>query len=150
MRGPGEMLGETALFARSDRRTATVVARTGSGFLELDREAFVSLRESHQEVDDLFLRILAERSAALTGRLAEVRDLPPGVLLARRLLELPGAANGDVKHAVTVSDLGGLSGLSSSQAAEELREMQERGWVRVNDGIEIVDSAALAAAASIR
>jgi DNA-binding IclR family transcriptional regulator len=71
-------------------------------------------------------------------------------LLARRLLELPGAANGDVKLAVTVSDLGGLSGLSSSEAAEELQAMQERGWVRVSDGIEIVDSAALAVAASIR
>jgi CRP/FNR family transcriptional regulator, cyclic AMP receptor protein len=139
VRGPGEMLGETALFARADRRTATGEARAASRFLELDAVAFGSLRAAHPEVDDLFLRILAERSASLTRRLAESADVDPRVRLARRLLDLPVGATPESPLPVTVDDLAGLSGLSHSQVAAELAEMQTRGWVGLVDGVAVLN-----------
>lgn len=146
LRGQGDMLGETALFASSQRRTATAIARTDAQLLSLDRAAFESLRQDHTEVADLFLRILAERAASLTHRLAEATQ-PPVQTLARRLLDLPPDVRGS--QAVTAADLGGLTGLSDTRVGEALGELESRGCVEiVSEGL-ILDRPAIRALASL-
>lgn len=149
MRGPGEMLGEMALFARSGRRTATTVTRAATRFLELDSASFDSLRATRPEVDDLFLRILAERSASLTWRLAEGDDLDPSVRLARRLLDLPTGGDPGAPTPVTDDDLAGLSGMSVQRVSDLLADLQRSDVIEHTDGVAILDRPALTRAASL-
>lgn len=145
--GPGDMVGETAVFARAARRTATVVARAPSRLLELDLDSFAALRAAHPVVGDLFLRILAERSAALSARMAE-GQLPAKERVARRLLDLP-RTDPDAALLVTQADLAGLSGVSLAELADALSALAALGAIASPEEPRVIDRPALTAAASL-
>ena len=143
MRGPGEMLGEMSLFAKEGRRSATAVARARSRLLELDSEAGQRVRRDHRELDELFLRILTERSAALSRRLAERRSISVEALVAHTLLELPGDP-GNSEIAVTHADLAGICGLAIGEVEIALRFLESQQLIDCTEGVKINDRTALA------
>ena len=143
MRGPGEMLGEMSLFAKEGRRSATAVARARSRLLELDSEAGQRVRRDHRELDELFLRILAERSAALSRRLADRRSISAEALVARTLLELPDQA-GDAAIPLTHPDLAGICGLAIGEVEIALRSLESQQLVECTEGVKITDRTAMA------
>jgi CRP-like cAMP-binding protein len=149
LRGPGEMLGEMSLFAKAGRRSATATARTRTRLLELDADAANRVRTDHRELDDLFLRILAERSATLSRRLAERGTISTEVLVARTLLELPAGTNADTAVPVTIGDLAGISGLGTDEVEIVIAAFESEQLVDCSEGVSILDRPAITAIASV-
>lgn len=149
LRGRGEMLGEMALFAKAARRSATSTARMRSRLLELDADACARVRAAHHELDDLFLRILAERSAALSRRLAERDAVTGDRRLASCLLGVPLEPEPRAAIPATARDIADLAGLDPSEAEIALGGLRDRGVITLDGGIEILDRPALSAMASL-
>jgi CRP-like cAMP-binding protein len=151
LRGPGEILGEMSLFAKARKRTATTTARARARLLELDADAAARVRGEHRELDDLFLRILAERSAALSRRFAERGSISAKTLVIRTMLELPVGPNADAPIPATIADLAGICGLSSDEVTRimETLESDELIHTQGSDGIKITDRSAMTHRASV-
>jgi CRP-like cAMP-binding protein len=152
LRGPGEMLGEMSLFAASGRRTASATARASTRLLELESAAGVRVRSEHRELDDLFLRILAERSAALSRRLAQRGSTAPDVLVARTVLDLPASTGPAAPAPVTAADVAGICGLSKGQVETALETFARGGLIALTqdpETLQITDRRALTQRASL-
>lgn len=149
VRGPGDLLGEMALFAKDERRSATATARTRSRLLELDSEACVLVRRDHPDVNDLLLQILAERSAALSRQLADRGRDSSQAAVVKSLLGLPVPADPDEPIPVTSWDLSGMSGLSEPEVEELIAVLQNESLIVWSRGVTIVDRPALEVIASL-
>ncbi len=69
--------------------------------------------------------------------------------LARVILELPWGHDPTASLPVTLSDLSGLSGVTTSQVDRELGSLEQRGVLRFSDGLQILDRPALVAVGSV-
>lgn len=145
--GPGELFGEMSLFTDRDERTATVVALDDVDTLTLRHGAFYDLLRSHPEVSEMFLRLLARRTARLTGLVAEAHFVPVEQRVARRLYEVGRLYLADglpVVVPLTQDDVAGLAGTTRPTANQALRRLEDLGVVRLARGrVEILDPPAL-------
>lgn len=151
--GPGDLIGELALFDPGPRSASAVavgdleLARLGNGPL------LAWLRE-HPEVAEGLLKALAQRVRKLNASRDDlvVTDVPGRVAKAlldltrrfgRPLADPPGAQR--VRHGLTQEELAQLVGASRETVNKALAEFVSRGWLRLQTrGAVLLDPAALA------
>jgi CRP/FNR family transcriptional regulator, cyclic AMP receptor protein len=144
----GEIFGEIALLDGRPR-TADATAMTDCELMLIDRRDFVDLLESQPEIALKLLELLCARLRKTTQQIEDVLFLDLPGRLAKQLLDLIGGAEGsarDRKISMTQRELGEMIGMSRESTNKQLREWEERDWVRIErGGITVLAPEALAA-----
>ena len=129
-------------------RTADATAMTDCELMLIDRRDFVGLLESQPEIALKLLELLCARLRKTSQQVEEVLFLDLPGRLAKQLLRLIGGAegsSGDCKVSMTQRELGEMIGMSRESTNKQLREWEERDWVRIErGGITILAPEALA------
>ncbi len=142
--GPGDLFGEIALMRPEARRTATIVSLERGETLSIDRSDLDDLRRHHPEVDDVLLRILADKVERYTRHLLEALYVPAEIRVLRRVLELDDiyADSGDIP--MTQASLATMAGTSRATVNKVLGEEVGRGTLELTRGrIAVRDREAL-------
>jgi CRP/FNR family cyclic AMP-dependent transcriptional regulator len=148
--GPGEMLGELALFDPGPRAaTATAIAPTR--LLELRHEDLTGILDGRPELSAQLLQSLARRLRRTNAALADLvfSDVPGRVAkalldLARRFGE-PIDEGVRLVHDLTQEELAQLVGASRETVNKALAEFGNRGWIRLEGrAVVILDESRLA------
>lgn len=132
--GPGEFLGETTLF---DKGTHIAYAKTLNdaevGFVE--RGNFFYFLERHPKTVFRIFGKMSEELKAFQSKLAERSYNSSKERLARFILKL-----GQEKIELSRAELAELAGVSSKTAIRTLGELEDRGFIKINDRrIEILN-----------
>ena len=134
--GPGEMLGELALFDPGPRAaTATAIAPTR--LLELRHDDLTGILAGRPELSSQLLQSLARRLRRTNAALADLvfSDVPGRV--AKALLDLATRFGERVNegirlvHDLTQEELAQLVGASRETVNKALSEFGNRGWIRL-------------------
>ncbi len=135
IRGPGETLGELAVVTQAER-SATVTALEPAETLVVRGSELRKLAQRHPSLDEVLVRLLAERVAFLSDRLVEAYTVDAETRVARRVLEL-GRVYGTTPP-ITIpliqDDLAALAGTSRATVNRVLREAERRGLVELGRG----------------
>jgi len=141
--GPGEMIGEVALFA-GRRRTATVTAIEPSDLLVLDRRDFLACLRRDPEVAIKLLGVLAVRIARMSELMEDVLFLNLPIRLAKKLLRLaqsdgePTPDGVRIKLKLTQEEWGDLVGTTRESINKQLRVWSDKGMVRMEGGFVVI------------
>ncbi len=139
IRGPGETFGELAVLTDAER-SATVTALEPGETLVVRGTELRRLSREHASIDEVLVRLLAERIAVLSERLVEAYTVDAETRVVRRVLEL-GRAYGDTAPVViplTQDDLAALAGTSRATVNRILRRVERDGLVELGRGRTIV------------
>ncbi len=147
--GPGELLGELALFDPGPRAaTATAIAPTR--LLELRHDDLTGILAGRPELSSQLLQSLARRLRRTNAALADLvfSDVPGRV--AKALLDLAQRFGERVDegvrlvHDLTQEELAQLVGASRETVNKALSEFGNRGWIRLEGrAVLILDEARL-------
>ena len=142
VRGPGEVLGELALF-EGGRRTATVVALERTETLVLTHASLNRLRDEDPRVDRYLAELLSRKLAETTGQMMEMLFLPVEKRVLRMLSRLADAfesGNGPTTVYIRQEDLAAMAGTRRQTVSRPLKEAEADGAIRIGRGrIEIRD-----------
>jgi len=134
--GPGEILGEVALYDPG-KRTATATALATSDLVELSHQGLLKILDARPEVSQHLLRSLALRLRRTNNTVADLifSDVPGRV--AKALLDL-GRRFGErtdtglrVTHDLTQEELAQLVGATRETVNKALAEFSNRGWLQL-------------------
>lgn len=148
--GPGEMLGELALFDPGPRAaTATAIAPTR--LLELRHDDLTGILDGRPQLSAQLLQSLARRLRRTNAALADLvfSDVPGRVSktlldMAKRFGE-PVNEGTRLVHDLTQEELAQLVGASRETVNKALAEFANRGWIRLEGrAVVILDEARLA------
>ena len=147
--GPGEAFGEMAMLADDHRRTSTIVAIEPVITLSLRFDEFRRLCDEHPDVQDLLVRMLAQRVDRLSSHLLDALYLSADGRVLRTLLDLceqyaDKGESVEVHLPLTQVEVAELSGASRPTANRYLRRLEQRGLIRLQRGqVTVVDVPAL-------
>jgi len=146
---PGAVLGEIA-FLDGGERTASVHAIEPVEALRLTRTAFQDVVARRQGLAMRLLRAMARRARQNNAVIEADRAYTSGPRLARFLLRLMiaggegGAADGQLKLALSQGELGNFAGMSREQINRQLSAWAESGVIGLKGGrVNIIDREAL-------
>jgi len=146
---PGAVLGEIA-FLDGGERTASVHAIEPVEALCLTRTAFQDVVARRQGLAMRLLRAMARRARQNNAVIEADRAYTSGPRLARFLLRLMiaggegGAADGQLKLALSQGELGNFAGMSREQINRQLSAWAESGVIGLKGGrVNIIDREAL-------
>jgi CRP/FNR family transcriptional regulator, cyclic AMP receptor protein len=149
----GEIFGEIALLDGRPR-SADVAAVTDCELMVINRRDFVPLMHDHPEVAFKFIDILCERLRRTNEQVERLMFLDLPTRLAKVLIQL--AQTGEAspegrKVSMTQREIGQMIGMSRESTNKQLRNWEERNWVRLERGsivlVALDKLAALATAA---
>jgi CRP/FNR family transcriptional regulator, cyclic AMP receptor protein len=146
IRGPGETFGELAVMTEADR-SATVTALEAGETLVVRGSELRRLAHRHPTLDEVLVRLLAERVAFLSERLVEAYTVDAETRVARRVLELVRLYGSTPPIVIPLiqDDLAALAGTSRATVNRVLRRAEKRGVVELGRGRTVVlDADALA------
>jgi CRP-like cAMP-binding protein len=151
VQGPGEAFGELALVEAGANRSTSVVALEPGETWAVGREDFGRLRRQYPAVNEVLVRLMAQRLRRQSELLVEALFLPADARVLRRVCEL-AALYGDGEAGTVVpltqEDVAALSGTSRATVNRILRAEVKRGTVRLTRGRTVVlDPEGLAARA---
>jgi CRP-like cAMP-binding protein len=125
----GEIVGEVALLDGRPR-SADVAAVTDCELMVINRRDFVPLIHDHPELAFRLIDILCEKLRRTNDQVERVTFLDLPTRLAKVLIQLVQSAEGR-KISVTQSALGQMIGMSRESTNKQLRNWEERNWVRL-------------------
>lgn len=137
--GPGDIFGELAVL--TDRaRTATVTALEPGETLVVRGSELRRLAQRHPSLDEVLVRVLAERVAFLSERLVEAYTVDAETRVARRVLELARVYGGGAPVVIPLiqDELAALAGTSRATVNRVLRDAERRGFVELGRGRTIL------------
>jgi CRP-like cAMP-binding protein len=137
--GPGDIFGELAVLI--DRaRTATVTALEPGETLVVRGSELRRLAQRHPSLDEVLVRVLAERVAFLSERLVEAYTVDAETRVARRVLELARVYGGGAPVVIPLiqDELAALAGTSRATVNRVLRDAERRGFVELGRGRTIL------------
>ena len=138
--GPGDIFGELAVLTDRDR-TATVTALEPGETLVVRGSEVRRLAHRHPSLDEVLVRVLAERVAFLSERLVEAYTVDAETRVARRVLELARVYGGGAAPVVIPliqDELAALAGTSRATVNRVLRDAERRGLVELGRGRTIL------------
>jgi len=145
--GPAESFGEAALLSDEAVRSATVMALEPSETVSIHRLDFDRIRREHPEVNDVLLRLFAEKVRRLSDLLTEALYVPADKRVLRRLADLTALyEDGDERRVpLTQEQLASLAGTSRATVNRVLRDEERRGTLELSrGGVSVIDREALA------
>jgi CRP/FNR family transcriptional regulator, cyclic AMP receptor protein len=152
VQGPGEAFGELALVEAGANRSTSVIALEPGETWAVGREDFTRIRRQYPAVNEVLVRLMAQRLRRQSELLVEALFVPAETRVLRRVCELAALYGDDGESGeipLTQEDLGALSGTSRATVNRVLRAEQKRGTVRLTRGKTIVlDLASLKARSS--
>jgi CRP-like cAMP-binding protein len=134
VRGPGDLIGEMALFDGSPR-SASVIALEDVSAVQLEAEALLSFLVANSSAALALIKLLAGRLRDADQKLAEFTASDAAGRLARRLVELTEEHSEDVEGGrrivlpLSQDELAGWTGASREAVAKALAQFRQRGWV---------------------
>lgn len=133
--GPGDIFGEIALLDGGER-TADVTTITDCKLLVIERRDFLPLVHDRPDVAQRLIEVLCARLRNTSRQVEEVMFLELPAKLAKTLLRLNDAAlaDGRKKVALTQSEIAQVVGASRESTNKQLREWEERKWLRLERG----------------
>ncbi len=139
IRGPGETFGELAVMTEAER-SATVTALEPGETLVVRGSELRRLAHQHPTLDEVLVRLLAERVAFLSERLVEAYTVDAETRVARRVLELAHVYGGAPPIVIPLiqDDLAALAGTSRATVNRVLRNAERSGIVELGRGRTIV------------
>jgi CRP/FNR family transcriptional regulator, cyclic AMP receptor protein len=145
---PGEIFGEIALLDGRPR-TADATALTHCELMVIDRRDFITLVASQPEIALKLIEVLCGRLRHTSEQVEDVLFLDLSGRLAKvllRLTETGDYSGGPRKILMTQREIGQMIGMSRESTNKQLREWEDRNWVRLErGGIIILAPDALAA-----
>lgn len=135
--GPGDLLGDLALFEPGARRSATATAVEPTIVLALQRVAFLRFLQGHPELAIRLLAALAGHVRRLSQLVDDAYHLDLDQRLAKRLLDLAsmhGRARGraiEIDVPLTQSELASLLGATRESVNKLLRLYSAQGIIAV-------------------
>ncbi len=135
--GPGEAFGEMALVDAGSVRSTTVAALETGETYAVNRDDFTRLRAQYPSVNDVLVRLLAERLRRASEQLVEALFVPAEKRILRRLRELAALYGGEVIP-LTQEDIASLAGTSRATVNRVLRTEARRGSLELRRGKTIV------------
>ena len=135
IRGPGETFGELAVMTEGER-SATVTALEPGETLVVRGSELRRLARRHSSIDEVLVRLLAERVAFLSERLVEAYTIDAETRVARRVLELARVYGGSPPVVIPLiqDDLAALAGTSRATVNRVLRNAERNGLVELGRG----------------
>jgi CRP/FNR family transcriptional regulator, cyclic AMP receptor protein len=136
IRGPGETFGELAVVMTEGERSATVTALEPGETLVVRGAELRRLAHQYPTLDEVLVRLLAERVAFLSERLVEAYTVDAETRVARRVLELGRVYGGAPPVVIPLiqDDLAALAGTSRATVNRVLRGAERRGLVELGRG----------------
>lgn len=151
--GPGEILGEMAIFAGYPR-SADATALEASELLVLNRRDIIPFLERHPEITIRLLGIVCERLRRTSEAIEDRTFLTLPARLAKALLNLgsssgaPPAAGTRVNLNISQKTFASLLGTSRESLNKQLRAWSHAGLIRLGRGYLVIERPeALASAA---
>lgn len=142
VRGPGDVLGELALFD-GGRRTATVIALERTETLMLTHTSLDRLRREDARVDRFLAELLSEKLAEVTEQMMEILFVRVEKRVLRVLARLADAfESGRVPTTVTIrqEDLAAMVGTRRQTVSKPLKDAEAAGAISIGRGrITITD-----------
>jgi CRP/FNR family cyclic AMP-dependent transcriptional regulator len=138
--GPGEVIGEMALFD-DEPRSADAVSLEDTGLIRVSKQDFLDLLEEIPLLAIRFLQVLAARLRRMNEKLEELTFLTARRRVARLLLELTeeeareGPQMAVVHLKLTQEEMAALIGTSRETVSRILSELQESGVVSIEERI---------------
>jgi CRP/FNR family cyclic AMP-dependent transcriptional regulator len=131
-----EIVGEIALLDGRPR-SADVAAVTDCEIMVINRRDFVPLMHDHPELAFRFIDILCEKLRRTNDQVERVMFLDLPTRLAQVLIQL--AQTGETsaegrKIGITQRKIGEMIGISRESTNKQLRNWEERNWVRLERG----------------
>jgi CRP/FNR family transcriptional regulator, cyclic AMP receptor protein len=149
--GPRDIFGEVAAFDHEPREF-TAITITEVCAIALDSDEFIAWLTAYPEIGHQILRLLARRLNVISSCLVDVLLEEPAHRLAKRILLLAkrfGTREGDVvcvEHDLTMRELAQFAGVAPDRISATLRDLENRGWIRLEgQRIDIMDAHGLAA-----
>ena len=143
---PGEIFGEIALLDGGER-TADAVALQDSEFMIIERRNFIPLVRSHPDLALKLIEVLCSRLRRTSEQVEDVVFLGLSARLAKALLRLNerSPASARAKIPITQREISQLIGMSRESTNKQLREWEERKWLKLErGGFVILNPSALA------
>jgi CRP/FNR family transcriptional regulator, cyclic AMP receptor protein len=122
-------------------RSADVAAVTDCELMVINRRDFVPLMHDHPEVAFKFIDILCERLRRTNEQVERVMFLDLPTRLAKVLIQLAqtGEASAEGrKISMTQREIGQMIGMSRESTNKQLRNWEERKWIRLERGSVVV------------
>jgi CRP-like cAMP-binding protein len=149
--GPGDVLGELALFDPGPRTATATVVSDLLDHASLDRSALIPWLGTQPEAAELLLRVLARRLRATNAVVSDLISIDVPGRLAKALLDLaarfgvPAPLEGEravrVDHGLTQEELARLVGASRESVNKALADFTGRGWMTVGQrGVVLLDT----------
>lgn len=130
----GAIFGEIALLD-GRTRTANAVAATDCQLMVIDRRDFLPLLRSQQELAIKIIDVLCGRLRRTSEQVEDIMFLDLPGRLAKTLLRLThDASQQDRKLAITQGEIAEIIGMSRESTNKQLRDWQERKWIRLERG----------------
>jgi CRP/FNR family cyclic AMP-dependent transcriptional regulator len=149
--GEGEIFGEIALLD-GQPRTADATALTDCELMVIERRDFLDLVRNQPEIALKLMEVLCARLRHTSEQVEDVLFLDLPGRLAKILLQLTAKAELPVRRVtMTQREIGQMIGMSRESTNKQLRDWEDRRWVRLErGGIVVLEPDALAAVARAR
>ncbi len=147
--GEGEIFGEIALLDGRPR-TADATAMTDCELMVIERRDFLDLVRSQPEIALKLMEVLCARLRHTSEQVEDVLFLDLPGRLAKTLLQLTESSKVSQARRVTITqrEIGQMIGMSRESTNKQLRDWEDRNWVRLErGGIVVLKPDALAAIA---
>ena len=133
----GEIVGEIALLDGRPR-SADVAAVTDCELMVINRRDFVPLIHDHPELAFRLIDILCEKLRRTNDQVERVTFLDLPTRLAKVLIQLVQSSPEGRKISLTQRAIGQMIGMSRESTNKQLRNWEERNWVRLDRGSIVV------------
>jgi CRP/FNR family cyclic AMP-dependent transcriptional regulator len=150
--GEGEIFGEIALLDGRPR-TADATAMTDCELMMIERRDFLDLVRHQPEIALKLMEVLCARLRHTSEQVEDVLFLDLPGRLAKVLLQLTEKAKASDARRLTITqrEIGQMIGMSRESTNKQLRDWEDRGWVRLErGGIVVLKPEALAGIARAR
>ena len=134
-------------------RTADATAMTDCELMMIERRDFLDLVRSQPEIALKLMEVLCARLRHTSEQVEDVLFLDLPGRLAKILLQLTEKAQPSQAHrvAITQREIGQMIGMSRESTNKQLRDWEDRHWVRLErGGVVVLEPDALAAIARAR
>jgi CRP-like cAMP-binding protein len=142
----GGITGEIALLD-GQPRTADACAVTDCELMQIDRRDFVPLVTEKPEIALKLIEILCGRIRHTSAQVEDITFMDLPARLAKTLLWLSSqsAAPETRKVSITQREIGQIIGVSRESTNKQLREWEDKNWVRLErGGVVVLDARPLA------